>query len=223
MLVRVVRRVKRAATLDDVVIATTTDPIDDAIVEVCERSGWPHFRGNREDVLDRYLGAAVEYRAEVVVRITADCPLVEPSIVDQTVGAFRDHAPVDYSSNGLPPLSFPRGLDVEVVAREALERAWREDINPAWREHVTPYIYRHPELFRLHSVVNPVDRSDMRWTVDTLEDLMLVRRIYQHFGHDTFSWEEVVALLEKHTEWASVNKHVRQKTVPGARSQEELA
>lgn len=223
MLARVVRRVQRANSLDDVVIATTTEPIDDVIVALCEQSGWPHFRGKREDVLDRYLEAAVKYRAKVIVRITADCPLIEPSIVDRTVEAFRYHAPVDYASNGLPPLSFPRGLDVEVIALGALERAWREDTNPAWREHVTPYIYRHPELFRLQSVVNPVDRSDMRWTVDTPEDLALVRSIYQHFGHDRFSWEEVIALLEKHAEWASVNKHVRQKTVPGARSREELA
>lgn len=96
---------------------------------------------------------------------------------------------------------------------QALERAWQEDNKPAWREHVTPYIYYHPEQFRLHQVVNAYDLSEMRWTVDTPEDLEFVRRIYSYFGHDDFSWRDVIALLEKNSAWMNTNKHIQQKLV----------
>jgi spore coat polysaccharide biosynthesis protein SpsF len=95
----------------------------------------------------------------------------------------------------------------------ALERAWREDANPAWREHVTPYIHRRPDLFRLHGVTSDVDYSHLRWTVDTEEDLAFARRVYDHFGHDAFSWRDVLRLLEEHRDWAEINSHVRQKEV----------
>jgi spore coat polysaccharide biosynthesis protein SpsF len=213
MLARVVNRSQRAEMLDDVVVATTTKPADEAIVELCAARGWPCFRGSEDDVLDRYYRAAVRYQADVVVRITSDCPLIEPEIVDRIVREFLENGPLDYASNRLPPRTFPRGQEVDVVAFDALEVAWREDDNPAWREHVTPYIYRHPEKFRIRAVVNDVDYSSMRWTVDTSEDLDFARRIYNHFGHDRFSWQEVLAVLERHPEWLEINRHVVQKEV----------
>ena len=155
MLARVVHRVQRAASLQEVIVATTVQPADDAITQLCAGRGWPCARGSQDDVLDRYYQAATASQADVVVRITSDCPLIEPDVIDQVVGALLAGQPeVDYASNVQPPRTFPRGLDVEVIRFDALERAWREDVDPAWREHVTPYLYRHPERFRIHGVFN---------------------------------------------------------------------
>jgi spore coat polysaccharide biosynthesis protein SpsF len=213
MLGRVVNRTQRATTLREVVVATTVEPDDESIVQLCAARDWPCFRGSEEDVLDRYYLAAKEYRANVVVRITSDCPLIEPEIVDLVVQEFCEKGALDYVSNTLPPRNFPRGLDVEVMSFEALERAWHEDKNPVWREHVTPYIYRNPEKFTLRAVVNNEDYSHMRWTVDTPEDLAFVRRVYDNFGHNHFSWHEVLVLLEGHSEWLKINQNVVQKKV----------
>ncbi len=213
VLVRCVERTRRAATLDEVIVATTEEPADDAVVALCRARGYSCTRGSQDDVLDRYYHAAHHHHADVVVRITSDCPLIEPGIIDRAVRAFRAN-PCDYASNTLPPRNYPRGLDVEVFRFDALARAWREDQNPAWREHVTPYIYRHPELFKLQAVSNDVDYSHMRWTVDTPEDLAFVRKIYEAFeGHDTFTWHEVLHLLEQHPEWLEINRNVPQKEV----------
>ena len=214
MLARCLNRTSHAQTLDEVVVATTVQPADEAIVHLCAERGWPCFRGSEEDVLDRYYRAAVTHQADVVVRITSDCPLIEPEIVDRVVQEFLDLQPgVDYACNVLPRRTFPRGLDTEVMRFDVLEQACREDDNPAWREHVTPYIQRNPDLFRIHGVMNEVDYSHMRWTVDTPEDLAFVRRIYEHFGHDRFSWREVLAVLEEHPEWLKINQHIQQKVV----------
>lgn len=214
MLARAVSRVRRAKTLDDVVVATTSLPPDDAIVELCAERGWNVFRGSEDDVLDRYYRAAVAHRADAVVRITSDCPLIDPDVVDQVVTAFLERRPrVDYASNVLPVRTFPRGLDTEVFSFDALARAWREDKNPAWREHVTPYIYNNPCLFQLHCLTHEVAYSDMRWTVDTAEDLALVKLIYDYFGDGRFSWRDALRVLEQHPEWAAINRHVEQKVV----------
>ena len=173
-----------------------------------------YFQGSENDVLDRYYQAALAFGAEAIVRITSDCPLIEPEIIDRVVSEFLSHYPdADYVCNVLPR-TFPRGLDVEVMSFEALKRAWHEDNNPAWREHVTQYIQRHPEIFRIRNVASEVDYSHMRWTVDTPEDLIFVRKIYEYFGHDNFSWKDVLHLLKLHPEWLEINRHIQQKMVP---------
>lgn len=214
MLACVVNRARRALMLDAVVIATTVKLADNTIVDLCGEHNWYYSRGSEEDVLDRYYRAAMEYKADVVVRITSDCPLIDPEIIDLVIREFLVQKDLDYASNTLPPRTFPRGLDVEVMTFEALAKAWREDHNPAWREHVTPYIYRHPENFKLYAVRNDADYSYMRWTVDTEEDLEFVRKIYRHFGHDRFSWHDVVGVLSYHPEWLAINQHIVQKEVP---------
>lgn len=215
MLARVVARTRRATMIDEVVIATSTRPADNTIAEMCTTREWLCFRGSEEDVLDRYYRAAVAYDSDVVVRITSDCPLIEPQIVDRVIQAFMDRQPeVDYASNDLPKSTFPRGLDTEVIRIDALKRAWREDLNLASREHVTPYILHHPDFFRLHGIVEDADLSHMRWTVDTEEDFALVRRIFAYFGHDHFTWKEVVSLLNQYPQWLELNRHVQQKTLP---------
>ncbi|MEA2619303.1 MAG: spore coat polysaccharide biosynthesis protein SpsF [Chloroflexota bacterium] len=218
VLTRVMRRSARATTLDEVVVATTILPEDDAIVDLAAAEGWPVERGSETDLLDRYLSAARTHAADVIVRITSDCPLIDAGVIDRTVVAFRA-ADVDYASNSLAPATYPRGLDVEVVSRAALEQAGREDGDPAWREHVTPYLYRHPESFRLLRVPADDDHADQRWSIDTPEDYELVRRIYEAFGHDDFDWREALAVVEAHPSWSALNRHVVQKVVPPASSE----
>lgn len=214
LLVRVVNRTRRAKAVNEVVVATTLQPVDHDIVSLCDQKGWHCFRGSEDDVLDRYYHAALAYRADVIVRITSDCPLIEPEIVDRVMQAFSEGQPgIDYACNVLPTRTFPRGLDTEIISFEALERAWNEDLNPRSREHVTPYIYQNDHLFQLHGIVNEVDYSHMRWTVDTPEDLEFVRCIYDHFGHDCFAWQEVLAVLRDKPEWLEINRHVQQKVI----------
>jgi spore coat polysaccharide biosynthesis protein SpsF len=214
MLVRCINRVVRCKLLDQIVIATTEEPVDDAIVDLCNKRGWYYFRGSELDVLDRYYQAAKLNEADVVVRITSDCPIIESDVIDQVVHDYLEKQPgVDYTSNTTPTRTFPRGLDTEVMRFSVLEQIWKEDNNPSWREHVTPYIHHHPELFRCHGVMNDKDLSHMRWTVDTPEDLTLIRKIYEEFDHDQFSWQEVLNLLENHPEWLDINRNIQQKIV----------
>jgi spore coat polysaccharide biosynthesis protein SpsF len=214
MLARCVARLGRAQMLDDLLVATTTSPVDDVTTGLCATRGWRCFRGSEDDVLDRYYQAARLQDTDVVVRVTADCPFIEPEIVDRVIREFSERQPdVDYASNVIPERTYPRGLDVEVFTVRALERAWREDDSAAWREHVTEYIVRNPDRFRLHGVCHPENLSQWRWTVDTAEDLRLARLIYTAFGHDLFSWRDVLALLAEHPEWAEINRDIRQKSV----------
>lgn len=213
MLWHVVNRTSRVQRVDDVVVATTTKEADQAIVSLCESEGWLYYRGSEEDVLDRYYRAAVLYGADIIVRITSDCPLIEPEIVDLVIEAFLNEE-ADYASNTLPPRTYPRGLDAEVFSFAALERAWKEDSDPALREHVTPYLYRHPQEFKLVRVAHEADLSHMRWTVDTREDLSLVSKIYDSFDKADFTWEEVLEILKKNPDWLEINKNIKQKVVP---------
>ena len=212
MLERVVRRTQRASLLDQIVVATTVEPSDDVIVAECERLGVPIFRGDEQDVLDRYYQAAGAYEAEVVVRITSDCPLIDPKITNRVVRAFLDETP-DCASNTLVR-TYPRGLDTAVVTTAALARAWREATEPYQRAHVMPYIYQNPDLFRLLSVSGEVDYSHYRWTVDTQEDLDFVRAVYARLGNDdTFGWCDVLEILAQEPELTDLNRHIRQKAL----------
>jgi len=210
MLWRVCRRAGRSVLIDRLVVATTTRPRDQAIVDECRRLGVPCFRGSETDVLERYHQAAELHAADVVVRITADCPLIDPEVIDLVAGAFFERQP-DYASNALQR-SWPQGLDTEVMTAAALARAAREATQPHQREHVTPYIYQHPELFTLHPVTSGRNLAEYRWTVDTPEDLQFVRAVYRRFpGDDAFCWRDVLDLLAKEPALADLNRHVRQK------------
>jgi spore coat polysaccharide biosynthesis protein SpsF len=212
MLARTVERTRRAKRLDEVVVAATTASADEAIVAECGRLEAPVFRGAEEDVLDRYRRAAVAHGAGAVVRVTSDCPLIDPGIIDRVVGAFLREKP-DYASNSLRP-AFPVGLGVSVARVEALERAWREARERYERVHVMPYLYRNPRRFRLLSVEGEEDLSGHRWTVDTGEDLEFVRAVYARLGGEgLFDWRDVLALLEREPALADINRHVRQKRI----------
>jgi spore coat polysaccharide biosynthesis protein SpsF len=210
MLGRVANRARRATTLHGVVVATSVEADDDAVVAECARLNVPTARGSESDVLERYYVAAMQHKADTVVRLTSDCPLIDPDIIDEIVGVFLGEQP-DYATNTLER-TYPRGQDVEVLSIEALARAWREASEPYQREHVTPYLYQNPGLFRLRSVTAADDTSMYRWTVDTEADLALVRAIYARLGNrDTFGWRDVLGILASEPDLASLNSHVMQK------------
>jgi spore coat polysaccharide biosynthesis protein SpsF len=217
MLARVVQRVRRAKQIQEFLIATTDRPADDAILEECKRLAVKVSRGDQDDVLDRYYRAAQLAKADVVVRITSDCPLIDPEVIDKTVAAFLEAKP-DYASNALER-TYPRGLDTEVMSFTALSRAWQEARKPYERAHVTPYLYEHPDKFKLLSVTGAADFSSHRWTVDTAEDLEFVRTIYARFKANAefsgreFSGRDVLDLLEREPQLAEINRSVLQKSL----------
>jgi len=212
VLARVVQRLRRATLIDCIVVATTNRPSDDVIVRECNSLQVACLRGSETDVLDRYWQAAQWFGAEVIVRVTSDCPLIDPELADETIRAFL-RQPFDYASNALER-TYPRGLDTEVFTIAALKRAWREANKPYEREHVTPYIYEHPELFRLLSIRAERDYSAYRWTLDTPEDMQLMKAIYARFAdRDNFGWREILALMEREPELATLNSLVQQKAV----------
>lgn len=204
----VINRVGRAKTLHDVVVATTTASRDDAIVDRCRTRGWSWFRGDEDDVLGRYWQAALANNADVVVRVTSDCPLIDPEIIDCHVAKLLEGwRSADFVTNMMRQ-TFPLGLAVEAMPFDVLARMERLSTTPYLREHVTTLAYERPELFLVEHVLHGVDLSGMRWTVDTPEDLAFVRRIFGHFGQDHFSWREVLSVLTRHPEWAEINRNV---------------
>lgn len=207
---RVVRRLTRSKLIAEVVVATTPCRADDIIVDECEKLSVQCFRGSENDVLDRYYHAAETISAETIVRITADCPLIDPGLVDQVLRAFIErHA--DFACNVLPR-TYPRGLDTEVFTRDALAKVVDQANQPYQREHVTPVFYERRDLFRLATVSGERAYSRYRWTVDTREDLELVRSIYERFDNeDDFGWKAAIELLELRPELAMLNAHVQQK------------
>lgn len=211
MLARQVERMRRARSLDGIVIATTCHAGDDSIANFAREEGLPVFRGPEHDVLSRYVGAARTFGVENVIRITADCPLMEPTLIDEAVGIFAAGG-ADYVSNMIEP-TYPYGLAVEVFSVRSLFEADKQAARPAEREHVTPYLYWNPSRFRLHALQMKPDLSHHRWTVDTPEDLELVRRIYGALYPDrpAFVMADVLALLEANPSWAAINAHVVQK------------
>ena len=214
MLERVVRRTQRCQEIDAVVIATSTLHIDESIVVAGREMGVGVFRGSESDVLDRFMQATRSCAADVCVRITSDCPLIDPEVSDSIIRRFKQaNPPVDYASNKIPQ-SFPRGLDTEVFTPDALERAWQLATRSYERAHVTIYMYEHPEQFKLLGVTSDVDRADWRWTVDTIEDLEFVRQVYTRLdANPHFTWRDVVALLEREPELRDINRHIVQKPV----------
>lgn len=210
MLARVVRRAARARTLSAVIVACSTEPEDEAIVSECARVGVSYFRGSDSDVLDRYYQASRAFPSDAYVRITSDCPVIDPEVIDHVVTHFAQGG-FDYASNTVQR-TYPRGLDTEVFTSEGLARAWREAREQYQRVHVTPYFYQNPQLFKLGYVTQDVDQNEMRWTVDTPDDLRFITAVYDRLGgRDEFSWHDVLALLERQPELAAINQHVQQK------------
>ncbi|MDO8427574.1 MAG: glycosyltransferase family protein [Deltaproteobacteria bacterium] len=199
----VVNRLKSSEFIDETVIATTTEASDDIIEEWCTLHGIRFYRGSLNDVLDRYYQAAKEFGARTIVRVTSDCPLIDPALVDRAIKKFSegsfDHVSIDPS--------FPDGLDAEVFSFDALAKAHREAALASEREHVTPYIWKNPEVFRLHKIKSPRDLSRMRWTVDDEKDLMLVTKIFEGMGpaEEVFHCEDILRFLESRPDLLKIN------------------
>lgn len=206
-------RLRRCRTASTIVLATSTLPGDDALAGWAKDNGVICVRGSESDVLGRFRAAAAAVDAEVVVRVTGDCPLIDPGVLDDTVDLFMKAGAKGYGSNCNPRRTFPRGLDVEVFSRAALEEAAAQAEAPAEREHVTPYLINRPERFPplLHTSGEPL--GGLRWTVDAPEDFELVRRVLEALypANPAFGWREALELLKRHPDWAALNAHVEQK------------
>lgn len=213
MIEQMLLRLSRSSVLDQIVVAIPRDPSDDGLAALLHGLKIPLFRGSTNDVLSRYFETAKAFNAETIVRLTADCPLIDPALVDSVV---REHikSGVDYTSNSLKQ-TFPLGFGTEVFSFATLERSYRAATEAFEREHVTPYIYLNPRLFTLHSIQasGKVKRPDLRLTVDTAEDLTLIRIIYCLLGTGGtyFGAEQIIELLEGYPALAKINAHVKQK------------
>lgn len=207
MLERQIERLRRARHLDRLVVATSTDASDDPIAALCRSVAVDCFRGSLDDVLDRFYQAAHRSAADAVVRLTGDCPLADPSVIDQLIELHASGG-YDYTSNTLTR-SYPDGLDAEVASMDCIEAAWREAALPSEREHVTPFIYRHPERFRLGSLVQPTDLSRLRWVVDEPEDFAFISAIYGALYPEkpAFETADVLALLDRRPDIAALMGH----------------
>jgi spore coat polysaccharide biosynthesis protein SpsF len=211
MLAQQIRRLRRCRMAHEIVIATTTNAADDPVTELAARERVHCFRGNEADVLSRYAGAARETGAEAIVRLTADCPLIDPETTDRVVQELLDHATeCDYSANILHR-TYPRGLDTEVFWRDTLERIDRMARSPAAREHVTVFARsERPDLFLCRSVTDEQDNSDLRWTVDTREDFELVSALYRSLDLDQNAapYAAILAYVRAHAELARLNSGI---------------
>jgi spore coat polysaccharide biosynthesis protein SpsF len=193
------------------VVATTDLASDNAIENLCSQRGWLCFRGNEADVLDRHYRAAIKFNADVIVRVTSDCPLIDPQLIDAHVNHLLARwEKVDFVTN-MVKQTYPLGLAVEAMPVDVLARMKRMSQSEKLKEHVTTLAYVEPGWFQIDHILNPVDLSSHRWTVDTQEDLELVRLIFQHFGRNHFAWEEVLQLLEEHPGWMQINQKTRKR------------
>ncbi len=208
MLLRQIERLRRAKSFDHLLVATSVDNSDDVIAALCEENGIDHSRGSLEDVLDRFYRAALPHNAQHVIRLTGDCPLTDPGVLDEVVSFFRA-GEYDYASNAVEP-TFPDGLDVEVFRFAALESAWREARSPSEREHVTLFIYKRPERFRIGHYKILTSLASMRWTVDQPEDLAFVRQVYEALypANPAFTMRDILQYLEANPDATTVNRDI---------------
>jgi spore coat polysaccharide biosynthesis protein SpsF len=215
LLWHVVERVMQASLIDRIVLAIPDSSSNDELESFVKQFNWNIFRGSENDVLSRYYHAATQYEADVIVRITSDCPLVDPKIINETIKQHI-HDGNDYTAVGVEG-GFARGLDVEVLNFKALEIANNKAVERSEREHVTLFIYQNPALFKINFIeaCGALRRPDIRLTVDTEEDLLLIRKIYfalNNYGNH-FTTENVLALIDSNPYLQSINKHIVQKDI----------
>jgi spore coat polysaccharide biosynthesis protein SpsF len=212
MLAQQIRRLKECAKADEIVIATTTNTADEPVVDLARQEGVSFFRGSEQDVLSRFVDASKSAGADVVVRVTGDCPLIDPQITDRVVGELINHSyECDYASNVIQR-TFPRGLDVEAFFVDTLLRMNRLAESQLAREHVTIVVRsERPDLFLCRSVVDSNNNADLRWTVDTADDLRMIRILYEKLQLSTRpkTYPEILAYVRSHPELSQVNAKVK--------------
>jgi spore coat polysaccharide biosynthesis protein SpsF (cytidylyltransferase family) len=207
---RVISRVSKAQLIDGLVVATTTKSEDDVIETFCRKNDISFFRGSDEDVLDRYYQCAKKHDLENIVRITADCPLHDPHVIDLVIKKYKS-GNYDYISNTDPP-SYPDGIDVEIFSLYALEKAWTNATLSSEREHVTPYIRKNKNLFRVGNVQKETDLSELRWTLDQEEDFRFIQTVYEKLSgskNDIFYIDDILELIDKFPELLNINSNLK--------------
>lgn len=211
----VIERLKQCKHLDEIIIATTTLGQDDVVVQQAQKLGVKWFRGSEDDVLSRYYYSARENNLDVIVRVTSDCPLIDPFIIDSMIQFYKQNK-YDLVANVAPDVrqrTFPRGLDTEIFSFKVLVEAFENAAEKYQREHVTPYIYEKSD--KIYYYKNSLDYSKYRWTLDTEEDLQLIKSIYCYLYKEThnFYFEDILNLMKKHPELAKINGHVEQRKI----------
>ncbi|AOR22913.1 cytidylyltransferase domain-containing protein [Clostridium taeniosporum] len=216
VLEHVIYRLRLINNIDEIIIATTNLERDNQIIKECEKIGVKYFRGSEDNVLSRYYYAAKENNADIVVRITSDCPLIDYKISQDIIQYYLDNAKkYDYISNTIER-TYPRGLDTEVFSFNALEVAFKEAVSNRDLEHVTPYIWDNSKVFKIAQYKNDKDYSELRWTLDTKEDLELIENIYENlYNHmnSQFVFEDILNLYNQYPELYNMNKHIMQKHI----------
>lgn len=222
MLARQVERLRRVRGMDRLLIATSSDAEDGPIAELADRLGLPCHRGSLTDVLDRFVQAARPHAPKQVVRLTGDCPLADPGMIDRLI-AFHLEGGYDYSSNCLTP-TLPDGLDAEILTFATLEAAWRLARTPPEREHVTLHVNRRPQQYRIGALTDPRNLGHLRWTVDEPEDFTLVERIYAALypQNPAFGMAEILDLLTRQPDLQRLNAmHIRNAGLDAGQAVEE--
>lgn len=205
VLENVVARVKRAKQIREAIVATSDGGEDDKIVELCERKGIKYFRGSLDDVLDRYYQAVKHFQAENICRITADCPLIDPEVIDGVAQKYLEGG-YDYVANNHPVATYPDGFDVEIFSFKALEKTWREAVLPSEREHVTAYIWNHSDKFKIYNVKNDIDLSNYRLTIDESKDYELLKEIFKEVADLTTP--KILKFLDEHQAVKNINAKI---------------
>ena len=203
----VIQQLKHCKNIEKIIIATTSLKEDDIIETFGKNNNILYFRGNSLDVLDRYYQCAKLHNLTIIIRITADNPLIDPNIVEKVLTKFKSHS-YDYISNTVVR-SFPYGIETEVFSFDALEKAWNNAKNDNEREHVTPYFYNNPKKFKVYNIKNQNDLSSLRWTVDQIEDFTLVKNIISKIDKRPILMDDIVSLLTKEPDLLAINKNVQ--------------
>jgi spore coat polysaccharide biosynthesis protein SpsF len=211
MLAQVVERVRRSLHVDQTVVAVSNLPEDEPIWQWCTENHVPFVKGDANDVLSRYEMAARMFGGNLIVRVTSDCPMIDPQVIDASIKVLAENEHLDYACNFYPVRTFPQGLDTEVFTRACLDRLVLEADQPEDREHVTLKVYRNSHRFKIGSHMAGTSYADLRWTVDTEKDIRLIRDIFHCFPDNTFHWRDVIRAYLQHPEWRTVNHNVPQK------------
>lgn len=205
-------RLNQVANVDQIIVATTDHSIDNPIVELCDRLNIPTYRGSELDVLSRYADASDLFPSQTVVRITSDCPLIDPGLIDRTIDFYGRHS-FDYVSTD--HAVYPRGMDVEIFSSDMLQIANNSALKSADCEHVTPYFYQNPDLFSIGNYSEDIQASHYRLTVDTPEDFQLIQILLENVypKNHNFNLEDILKSLQENPQWSYINQHIQQKTI----------
>lgn len=208
LLAHIIERIKASQLIDEIVVSTTKCTSDYPIILLAKKCGVMHFKGSEIDVLDRFYNTAKKFNAEIILRVTADNPFVDPEVIDEILRHLINNPGLDYASNTIEP-TYPDGINIEAFNFNVLETAWHEAELTSEREHVTPFIWKNPKRFNIFSVKSNVDLSRLRWTIDYYEDLCFAREIYSRLSYKgIFLMQDILQILKAEPELIEINGHI---------------